>query len=240
MDEKGEGSNFLRLSALLGLAALGCVMLYVLRVLVSGKNSYVYLVYNLLLALVPYVIAALGAVLVARAGSEKARRLAAVPTALLWLAFYPNAPYIFTDFIHVFNRTFLRAAPSELIGLNALIWYDIIMNAAFAFAGHFMGLVSMWLVQRFVARAWGKAAARALVGTAILLAGFGIYLGRFSRLNSWDVVLAARQVLDEASEALADPKAIMFSLAFSTFIFLTYASLVLFKRLDAPSPPRKE
>jgi len=240
MGEDGKVSSFLRLSVLLGLAASGCVLLFALRVLVSGRSSYLYLVWNLFLAIVPYVIAAVGAVLAARASEGRGRRLVAAAAALLWLAFYPNAPYIFTDFIHVFNRTFLRSAPSEWIGLNALIWYDIIMNAAFAFAGHFMGLVSMWLVQDCVARAWGRFASRVLVGVAIVLAGFGIYLGRFSRLNSWDVIFSAGQVLDEVVEALADPKAVMFSLAFSTFIFMTYASLTLFKRLSVPSSARKE
>jgi uncharacterized membrane protein len=238
-DEKKAGRpGFLRMSALLGVAVSGCVLLYALRVLVSGRSSYLFLVWNLFLAFIPYLFAGLGSYLASRASERKSRQLIAVVAALLWLAFYPNAPYIFTDFIHVFNRTFLRGSPSEWIGLNALIWYDIIMNSAFAFAGHFIGLVSMWLIQNCVARVWGRLAARILVAFAILLAGFGIYLGRFSRLNSWDLVLSAKQVVSETAEALSDPKAIMFSLAFSTFIFLTYASLVFFKRLDAPDPTR--
>lgn len=239
-DQKHEGVKFLSSSALLALTASGCILLYALRFLVSGRNSYLYLVWNLFLAIVPYAIAVAGTLLAARAPEGRARRLIVAPTALLWLAFYPNAPYIFTDFIHLFNRTFLRASPSEFIGINALIWYDIIMNAAFAFASHFIGLASMWLVQGCVARAWNRHAARALVGAAIVLAGFGIYLGRFSRLNSWDVIFSTREFLAEVGEGLADPKAIMFSLAFSTFIFLTYASLVVFRRLEAPSPARKD
>lgn len=239
-DNKAERPGFLRMSALLGVAVSGCVLLYVLRVLVSGRSSYLFLVWNLFLALVPYLFAGLGTYLASRAREQKAQKLIAVFAALFWLAFYPNAPYIFTDFIHVFNRTFLRGAPSEWIGLNALIWYDIIMNSAFAFAGHFIGLASMWLIQRCVAQVWGRLAARILVALAILLAGFGIYLGRFSRLNSWDLVFSAELVISETAEALSDPKAIMFSLAFSTFIFLTYASLIFFKRLDAPDPTRKE
>jgi uncharacterized membrane protein len=231
---------FLKTSALLALTASSCVLLYALRIVVSGINSYLYLVWNLFLAIVPYAIAVAGAFLAARAGGARARKLIVAPTALLWLAFYPNAPYIFTDFIHLFNRTFLRASPSEWIGINALVWYDIIMNAAFAFVSHFIGLASMWLIQGCVAKAWNAFAARAIVGAAIVLAGFGIYLGRFSRLNSWDVIFSTKVFIDEVAEALSDKKAIMFSLAFSTFIFLTYASLVLFKRLAIPPRSGKE
>jgi len=226
-------SELLQLTAILGLAALGCVLLYGLRVAISGRIWYLYLVQNLGLAMVPYLIAAAASLLVERLGAGRRRSLALSALAALWLLFYPNAPYIFTDFIHVIERTYLRARPTEWLGLNALLWYDLIMNAAFAFMGHFIGLVSMWLVHGTCARVWGRARARVLVLGAILFSGFGIYLGRFSRLNSWDVLLDPRRVLAEVAEATADLRAILFSATFSLFIFLTYAALVVFKRIAA-------
>jgi uncharacterized membrane protein len=241
MGEEGKKSEFLTLSVVLALAASGCFLLYGLRFAISGKVAYKYLIWNLVLAIVPYLVAAVGVHLLARSRAGRGRALIAIPVAALWLVFYPNAPYIFTDFIHVINRTYLRAAPSEWLGLNALLWYDLLMNAAFAFIGHFIGLVSMWLIETGFAEIWGARAARALVGAAILLSGFGIYLGRFSRLNSWDVVSDTKKVLSEVAEATADPKAILFSAAFSLFILFTYAALVVFKRLSLPlGPARKD
>ena len=234
MGEKGKRSGFVSLSVILTLAASGCLLLFGLRVAISGKLAYKYLVWNLILAMVPYAVAAVGVHLLARADAGRRRALIAIPIAALWLVFYPNAPYIFTDFMYVINKTYLRVAPSDWLGLRALLWYDLLMNAAFAFIGHFIGLVSMWLVETGFAKAWGAKAARALVGAAILLAGFGIYLGRFSRLNSWDVVFDPRKVVGEVAEATADPKAILFSIAFSLFIFLTYVALVVFKRTSLP------
>jgi uncharacterized membrane protein len=233
MGGKGR-ADFLRLSAALALACLGCVLLFALRVAISGRTFYSYLVWNLALAAVPYAVAATGSSLLSRAREGGWRTAAAVATATLWLVFYPNAPYIFTDFIHVINRTYPRASATEWLGVTALTWYDLLMNAAFAFLGHFIGLVSMWIVQASFARTWGKWPARSLVGVAIFLSGFGIYLGRFSRLNSWDVVLDPRKVLGEIAEASADPKAILFSAAFSLFILLTYAALVVFKSAGLP------
>jgi uncharacterized membrane protein len=236
MMRTGKRSDFFSLSAVLSLGAAGCFLLFGLRVAISGKTYYRYLVWNLLLAIVPYAIAAFGVRLLKRAGAAggRSRGPIAVAVAALWILFYPNAPYIFTDFIHVINRTYLRAAPAEWIGLNALLWYDLLMNAAFAFIGHFIGLVSMWLVQTSFAELWGARTARGLVALAILLSGFGIYLGRFSRLNSWDLAIDPRRVLSEVAEATADPKAMLFSAAFSLFIFLTYAALVVFKRIEMP------
>jgi uncharacterized membrane protein len=241
MGEGKERSDFLRLSAALALAAAGCYLLFGLRVAISGKAFYRNLIWNLLLAIVPYVIAAAGVLLISRSREGRARGLVAAAVAALWLAFYPNAPYIFTDFIHVINKTYLRAAPAEWLGLNALLWYDLLMNAAFAFIGHFIGLVSMWLIQSILAKVWGPRAARVLVGVAIAFAGFGIYLGRFSRLNSWDIIASPRTFMAEVAEATDDPKAILFSAAFSLFIFLTYLALVVFKRVSLPDVgPRKE
>jgi uncharacterized membrane protein len=238
---EGRDSSFLKQSAVLALAAIGCILLFGLRVAISGKTFYRYLVWNLLLAIVPYLIAAASAFLLSRTRAGRSRNAAAAAAALLWLAFYPNAPYIFTDFIHVINKTYVRATPSEWLNLNALLWYDLLMNAAFAFIGHFVGLISMWLMQGSLAKVWGERAARLVVGVAILFSGFGIYLGRFSRLNSWDLLIDLRKVAGEVGEALADPKAILFSLAFSLFILLTYVSLVVFKRIDPPSiEARKE
>jgi uncharacterized membrane protein len=238
---EGRDSSFLKQSVALAIAAVGCILLFGLRVAISGKTFYRYLVWNLLLAIVPYLVAAASAFLLSRSREGRGRNALAAAAALLWLAFYPNAPYIFTDFIHVINKTYVRAAPSEWLNLNALLWYDLLMNAAFAFFGHFIGLISMWLMQGSLGKVWGEKAARLVVGAAILFSGFGIYLGRFSRLNSWDLFIDLRKVAGEVGEALADPKAILFSIAFSLFILLTYVSLVVFKRLDPPSiDERKE
>jgi uncharacterized membrane protein len=236
MNRSESDSGFLRLSLALGLAAAGCLLLFVLRVAISGTTFYSYLVWNLLLAIMPYAVAALGMGFLSRRprADIRLRALVAWATAFLWLAFYPNAPYIFTDFIHVVNKTFLRARPAEWLGMNAFIWYDLLMTAAFAFIGHFIGLVSMWIVREGYSDLWGEGAARALVAAAILLSGFGIYLGRFSRLNTWDIVSNPWRVLGEAAEAAADFKPMLFSAAFSLFIFFTYAALSAFKRVDMP------
>lgn len=224
-----KGRRLLGFSALLGLSILGCALLYGIRVVISGRPSYLYLVQNILLAFVPFLIAAASVFLVSTLGSRKAKAWMALPAVLLWLIFYPNAPYIFTDFIHVFNRVYLRVAPGELIGLKALIWYDIVMNAAFAFIGHFIGLASMWIMQTLLDSVWGRLPSLAVLGLAMVLAGFGIYLGRFSRLNSWDVLFSPFRVAGELAEAVSDPMAIFFSLAFALFILLSYGAMAAFK-----------
>lgn len=230
-DREGGSSELLALSLFLGLSALGCLLVYGARVAISGRLYYGHLLWNLFLAFVPYLVAIVSTVSLARLGPGRARTLITLASSLVWLIFYPNAPYITTDFIHVIDGSYRGASDSELIGRRALLWYDLIMNAAFAFIGHFAGLVSMWLVERDLRRAVGKPAGRILVFAAIALSGFGIYLGRFSRLNSWDVLAAPARVIEEIGQALVDPEALLFSLAFGVFIGLSYGALASYKRL---------
>jgi uncharacterized membrane protein len=219
---------------------VGCGLLFGMRFAISGRAAYTHLLWNLSLALVPYLVAAAGGILLGRVASPRRRNVSTALVALLWLVFFPNASYIFTDFIHVFNRTYLRVSPSDWLGLNAIIWYDILMNAAFAFVGHLLGLVSLWMMSRVARVVWGRRASNILLGAAILFSGFGIYLGRFSRLNSWDVVASPQRVFSEVAEATTDPKALMFSAAFSAFIFLSYASLAAFKAMPEPETNEKQ
>lgn len=234
---KKPADEILTLSALLTLAMLGCASLYGLRVLISRRVYYLYLLQNIFLAFVPYLIAAASAICLTRLRDGRLKKALLVPAALLWLVFYPNAPYIFTDFIHLINRVYLRVAPAEWPDLNALVWYDLVMTAAFAFIGHFIGLVSMWIMQSLMSSVWGKPASRSFLGAAVILAGFGIYLGRFSRLNSWDAILSPFHVAGEVVEAFSEPMAFFFSFAFALFILLSYGSLASFKKMTLPIAP---
>ncbi len=219
-----------RLAAALALSGGGCAVLYIVRVSFSGRTSYSFLLWNLFLAYIPFLIATFGTWLLESIAKRARPGVLLIPLSLVWLLFYPNAPYIFTDFIHVVNKTFIDNKASFLLGKTGLLWYDLIMTAAFAFVGHFVGLVSVWLVQRQLERFWGTWPARFSIVFAIALSGFGVYLGRFSRLNSWDLLVSSRKVADSVRSIVSDPHAIGFSLAFSLVILLTYSALVVFKK----------
>jgi uncharacterized membrane protein len=99
---------------------------------------------------VPVGWAALGTAMAARAPSRKRAVAWVVGSFLAWLAFYPNAPYIFTDFIHVIRRGNLGVPAVKWMSELDLLWFDIIMNAAFAFVGHYLGLLSMYIMHRLL------------------------------------------------------------------------------------------
>jgi uncharacterized membrane protein len=94
----------------------------------------------------------------------------------LWLLFFPNAPYIVTDLIHLRDRS------------PVPIWFDAVMLFSFALTGLCLAFVSLLLFHRIVERRRGTPAGWIVVVVVSCLTGFGVYLGRYPRWNSWDLV----------------------------------------------------
>jgi uncharacterized membrane protein len=178
------GRRTLAIVALLAASAL-CVATVEIRTHETGDAYYRFLVWNLILAWVPLVLA-MGAY-------GRARRHVDLTVAVLlvpWLLFFPNAPYLLTDFIH------LGEGPAPL-------WYDALMLSAFAWTGLLLGFASLYLVQMILRRAFGTVVAWLGVVLALSLASIGVYVGRFIRFNSWDALLHPIRVADVVNEQLS-------------------------------------
>ena len=179
-----------------------------------------FLVWNLFLAAVP-VLAAWGA-------RQLHARAWFWPLALLWLAFFPNAPYIVTDLMHI--RT---TRPGNL-------WVDVLLLGSSALTGLVAGLISLRWMHEAVLRRFSASLGWVLVLAAGLLAGFGVYLGRFQRWNSWDIVTRPTELLAEAWSALAETHVLAFSVLFSGVVLGGYAVMTLVigrPRFARPSEP---
>ena len=85
------------------------------------------------------------------------------------------------------------------------LWYDVALLGTASLAGFALGAVSLARVHAIVRDAIGPRAALATVLAASLASGYGIYLGRFVRLNSWDVALHPLAVLARAAPPFVDP-----------------------------------
>jgi uncharacterized membrane protein len=139
--------------------------------LVRGDSAYGFLAWNLFLAWIPLLLAAAIA-----AAWRMGRRLTVIPLVGLWLLFFPNAPYVVTDFVHLRN---IGGMPR---------WFDVVLLGSFALASLALGFVSLYLVQSLIRSRYGEVWSWAGALTVIALSGVGIYLGRIYQLNSWDVV----------------------------------------------------
>jgi uncharacterized membrane protein len=216
-----------RLVTVLGLllASLFGVGLVVLRMIESGSSDFSGLIWNLFLAWIPFAFA----VAVYDGWRRKRARGTLVVLGALWLLFFPNAPYIVTDFVHL-ERT-----------ADAPYWYDAVTVSAFAWTGVLLGFASLFLMQTVVRQSRGVVIGWIFAGVAIALGSLGIYLGRFLRLNSWDA-LEHPSVLPRIAHAVArDPfrygeaigVTVLFTLALGFAYFLLYNFAVVGRELDA-------
>jgi uncharacterized membrane protein len=198
--------------ASLAFASAICLALLAVRVVYADNRSYSFLSWNLFLAWLPMLCSLFAYNAYKRRG--RLSWLVVAGCALAWLLFFPNAPYILTDLMH------LRPRP------DAPLWFDVLLVIAFAWTGLFLGLVSLSLMQALVRRAAGTLASWGFALGVLSLSGFGIYIGRFLRWNSWDVFLSPggmlADLLDAAQHPLLHARSLVFSGLFSLFLLSAY------------------
>lgn len=216
----GKLRSQLSVLAAMAFATLFCGGLFTLRVFKSHTLAYRYLIWNLFLAWLP----ALGAFAAHNLHRHRSwfNWLLICGFAIFWLAFFPNAPYLITDLMHLRQNTVVP------------FWFDLLLFVAFAWTGFFLGLLSLLLMQEIVRKLAGAKASWFFAFIVLGLSSFGIYLGRFLRWNSWDLFLNPGRLLVDVSEQAQDPftrfQAIVFSLLFAGFFLSMYLALVALTR----------
>src|SRR5258706_2171310 len=157
---------------LLNTACAVCISLVAARVAYSNSASRTSLIWNLFLAWIPFILAYI-------AHSISWRRIwlyLVIPViAFLWLIFYPNAPYMLTDL-----QDLARVSNS------APLWYDVIIVVWCSWTAMLLGIVSLYLMQDIVIRTFGRFIGWPFIFVISALSSFGIYIGRFVLLNSFD------------------------------------------------------
>lgn len=206
------------------LATLLAGLFWLGRVFYSRTFNYGNLIWNLVLAWVPY-----GCSLAAAA----VHRLAPRRWWLLlllgggWLAFFPNAPYIVTDFYHLGWRP------------PVPMWYDIGLIAIFAFTGCFLAIASLKTMHDIVRQRMGWLMGWLFVGVALGLGGLGVYLGRFGRYNSWDLLVQPKIVIKDLASQVVNPldnlQFVGFTVMFTAILLVFYLMFVSVNRLDEPA-----
>ncbi len=214
--------QFLRNSSFfpLLLSSLLAYGFYAFRVVYSGTTNYSNLIPNLFLAWLPYFFSVLA---VAAYRSHPKRWWNIILFGFFWLVFFPNAPYMVTDFYHLDPRP-----PIPL-------WFDISLIAIFAFTGCFLAIASLRTIHQIIERFLGKIVGWLFALLTLSLGSLGVYLGRFNRFNSWDVLFHPKTVFNELVFNILNP---MDNLGFIGFtIMFTSILLVFYLMFVTPSNP---
>ena len=147
------------------------LFLLVARVIKTGEITYLFLVWNLFLAIIPLGISTLLTVYRLRRRSH----FISYGLTFIWLLFLPNAFYIITDLFHLYPR---HGVPQ---------WFDLVLILSFAWNVIMFWSASLFDMHEIIKQRFSWLSAWIFVGGSIFLSSFGIYLGRFDRWNSWDL-----------------------------------------------------
>ena len=179
----------------------------VMLVLARGGSDFYYMLWNLFLAWIPYLLSSYLA-----EQKESLKKL--WPVFVLWLVFFPNAPYLSTCIIHLLSTA------------SSMLWYDILLFTFFAWVGLVLGILSLMQSGEYLERQYGKQMVEPAIVLMSLATSFGIYLGRFERLNSWDFFLHPAVFLKHSHAILTsfttNPVPFIFTVLFALCLYTAY------------------
>ena len=115
----------------------------------------------------------------------------------IFLVFLPNAPYVLTDIIHL-----IRGISSGQLPLWVVALVFIPIHATAILLGFQAYVISILNLAIYLNHQGARAWILPVELTIHALCAVGIYLGRFLRFNSWDLVVAPTSVVTTAIDLL--------------------------------------
>lgn len=202
--------NTFKLTKSLVILCTSSVTLLIIRMISFQTFNYWYLCWNLLLGLIPLVLALI------LTNQLTKRPWVSLPMLVLtaaYVGFLPNSFYIATDFIHVQYAS------------NQTIVFDIVMILLFTLAGLLAGLASVYLVHKELIKRLGPTKPAWIIGGLLLACSFALYLGRFLHWNTWDVLANPAGIIFDVSDRVTRPLS-SHQLVSSTLLFFIMLSSV--------------
>lgn len=195
---------------LLGIMSLLCIAISIFRIYYSQNMHLFFLNWNLFLAFIPWLISTI--LVLIKKPLAKTRLFL---TAIVWLLFFPNCAYVLTDLFHIYK------------GLTIPFWFDFSMILMFAITALFYGLVSLKDMELLFKPYFNKRSLVFIVLFIGFLAAFGVYLGRFQRWNSWDVLSNPLGLIKDIADRIVHPTAHLRTWTF-TFLFGLVLNFIYF------------
>lgn len=155
-----------------------------IRDIVLENKIYDFLIWNLFLGFLPLLVAWL-----LHRYYEKLNKILLIFCSFVWFLFYPNAPYMISDLIHVDQQ-------------NEFVQYDVLIIFSFAMLSLYYGFLSLKLMHHVFKKRSSERIANFIIVFSLLLSSFGYYLGRVIRFNSWDLFSKPFDVMATAFEHL--------------------------------------
>lgn len=183
-----------------------CLSLLLVRAKITNSIYLFFLIWNLFLAVIPYVISSHLLTL----DLKKVAKLKVLTFSAVWLAFIPNSFYIITDLVHLARSN------------GHIFWLDLIIVSSHALIGFAFGLMSLLHFEKIAKQFTSVKNANFLIPTICFLCGIGIYIGRILRYNSWDIISNPIDLGIDLFQMAISLKSILFSIHFGVFIYFSF------------------
>ncbi|MBN1252816.1 MAG: DUF1361 domain-containing protein [Bacteroidales bacterium] len=181
--------NRLKISTLLAVMSFSSFLLSLLRVYLTGSKLFLFLNWNLFLAFIPLFFSTL----IVLNPKMKNKKLPLILLLILWILFFPNALYIITDLFHLRIHSLMPA------------WFDLILILSFAWTGFLFGFLSLIDIENLLSEYTNTKFISLISVFLLFAASFGIYLGRYLRWNSWDIIISPFALINDIIERFINP-----------------------------------
>jgi uncharacterized membrane protein len=189
MIKKLKESNRFNETVFLGGLSILCFGLSIFRFVYSDTKMFLFLNWNLFLAFLPWLFSS---VLLINPRFQNIK-LVLYGLVISWLLFFPNAPYILTDLFHLRLNTTMP------------IWFDLVLILSFAWVGLLFGFMSLWDIENLLSKRINKRFIPFISFGLLFLGSFGIYIGRYLRWNSWDIIQQPYSLAYDISDRIVNP-----------------------------------
>jgi uncharacterized membrane protein len=206
--------NRFKILSLLTISLALSVVFLMIRMKLNQSFYLLFLVWNLFLAVIPFAITTS---LISRSKPPKILFIIAFG---IWLLFLPNAPYIITDLLH------LRSSQQHLM------WLDVLVIVSFSFNGLILFMLSLSDMEQLLNQYINRKLNVPVMLTIFGLTAFGVYLGRFLRYNSWELINNPVELFSDIISIIIQPniEAWIFTITFGSFLAITYWMLKAFSK----------
>lgn len=163
----------------------------------------------------------------------------AIVLGILWLIFFPNSVYMVTDLIHIHSEKLVWYEATARYSFNngvmysndIMQWIKLLVIGIGVVYGLLIGMESLNIFYRFLNQKVPKSISYLIIAGVSLLSGFAVYVGRFLRFNSWDLLMPLslfRNIFTNINIF-----AIEFMVAVAGFILILFLLYVSFSRIMA-------
>ena len=164
------------------------IVMVLVRILFTGSFAFLFLAWNLFLAWLPYAVTSWA--------QDQPKWKSGKRFGLLfigWLLFVPNSFYIITDLFHIRYRE------------GVMLWFDLVMILSFAWNGLLLGLLSVRQMEKMMMPYLRGGHELLFIYPIMWMNAWGVYIGRYLRFNSWDVITNPFALIADIADMLVHP-----------------------------------